>query len=207
MPQKRPLIGSGRQSWFEKRRSSNGGSSRTDASSSSALGTPITHTTPHSKRSNGPAFSRVVPAPRISVPPSTPVLPSHPTQNRVSLRAPNSRDSYASSFANGALEEEEEQLIQSLENSDAWNEVILAVDMKERGTIGCAYYVAKEEKLCLMQDIKLAGLDVVDTLKLHAQPTIILISSKAGEALEDYLSKEARAHNQGDEESKYIMKL
>jgi DNA mismatch repair protein MSH5 len=82
------------------------------------------------------------------------------------------------------------------------NEIIMAIDMKERGTLGCAYYIAREEKLCLMEDVKMAGLDIVDMLKMHAQPTVLLISSRADEELEDHLSKEARPIDRGDDDSK-----
>ncbi|KAE8444261.1 hypothetical protein EG329_000761 [Mollisiaceae sp. DMI_Dod_QoI] len=94
---------------------------------------------------------------------------------------------------------ETEDEIQAREDSDAMNEVILAVDMRDRGTIGCAYYVAREEKLCLMEDIKMAGLDIIDTLKLHAEPTLILISTRSDEKLEDHLAKDARGIDRGDE--------
>jgi DNA mismatch repair protein MSH5 len=82
------------------------------------------------------------------------------------------------------------------------NEIVMAVDMKERGTLGCAYYIARDEKLCLMEDVKMASLDIVDMLKLHAQPTVLLISSRADEELEDYLSKEARSIDRGDDDSR-----
>ena len=81
------------------------------------------------------------------------------------------------------------------------NETIMAIDMKERGTLGCAYYIAREEKLCLIEDVKMAGLDIVDMLKLHAQPTVLLISTRADEELEDHLSKEARPIGRGDDDS------
>jgi DNA mismatch repair protein MSH5 len=45
------------------------------------------------------------------------------------------------------------------------NEVILAIDMKERGTVGCAYYVAMEETLYFMEDAKFGGVDVVQNCK------------------------------------------
>ena len=80
------------------------------------------------------------------------------------------------------------------------NEVIMAIDMKG-GTIGCSYYIAREEKLCMMQDIKYGGLDIVDTLKLHAQPTRILISTRSEEKLEEHLGKDARGIDRGDEAS------
>ena len=88
--------------------------------------------------------------------------------------------------------------IREREDADALNEIVLAVDMREKDTLGCAYYVAREEKLFIMADIKLAGLDVVDTLKLHASPTVVLISTKSDEILEDHLMKEAKEIGRSD---------
>lgn len=95
--------------------------------------------------------------------------------------------------------------IREREESDAMNEIIMAVDMKERGTIGCAYYVAREEKLCVMEDIKMAGLETIDTLKLHVQPTVILISTRSDERLEEHLRRDARGIDRGDEASEFIL--
>ena len=47
-------------------------------------------------------------------------------------------------------------------DADALNEVIMAVDVRDRGTVGCSYYVARDEKLYFMEDVKLGGVDVVD---------------------------------------------
>ena len=52
------------------------------------------------------------------------------------------------------------------ENEDALNEIIMAVDLRERGTVGCCYYVARDEKLYFMEDVQLGGLDVVDACRL-----------------------------------------
>lgn len=61
------------------------------------------------------------------------------------------------SVPNGSVAEEDDAVL------DALNEVIMAVDLRERGTVGCCYYVAREEKLYFMEDVKFGGLDVVDT--------------------------------------------
>jgi DNA mismatch repair protein MSH5 len=87
------------------------------------------------------------------------------------------------------------------------NEIIMAIDLRDRGTIGCAYYVVREEKLCLMEDIKMARLDIIDTLKFHVQPTVILISNRSDEKLEEYLSREARGIDRGDEASKSMCNI
>ena len=47
-------------------------------------------------------------------------------------------------------------------DSDFLGEVVMAVNLAERGTVGCAYYVAREEKLYFMEDMKLGGPDIID---------------------------------------------
>lgn len=50
----------------------------------------------------------------------------------------------------------------------------MAVDMTPRGTVGCCYYVAREEKLYFMEDVQIGDADIVDTRELDlrrmAQP-------------------------------------
>ena len=45
---------------------------------------------------------------------------------------------------------------------DVLNEVIMAVNLTDRGNIGCAYYVARQEKLYFMEDARLCGPDTID---------------------------------------------
>ncbi|KAF2471929.1 uncharacterized protein BDR25DRAFT_366675 [Lindgomyces ingoldianus] len=79
------------------------------------------------------------------------------------------------------------------ENLDSLNEVIMAVDVRERGTVGCCYYVARDEKLYFMEDMKLGGVDVVDALKLYIEPTVVLVSTKIDDAAMDRLDPEAKS--------------
>ena len=46
--------------------------------------------------------------------------------------------------------------------------VIMALDVKEKGNIGCAYYVSKEERLLCMEDIPRGEVDIMDRRK-HPQ--------------------------------------
>lgn len=48
------------------------------------------------------------------------------------------------------------------------DDVVMAVDMTDRHTVGCAYYVAREEKLYFMEDVKLGGADVIENCVLSA---------------------------------------
>lgn len=74
--------------------------------------------------------------------------------------------------------------------------VIAAIDMKDYGTVGCAYYSAEEETLYLLGDSRSGGMEAIDAcmpdstdffhckvlmLKLvilQIKPTIILTSSR-----------------------------
>lgn len=47
-------------------------------------------------------------------------------------------------------------------NDDTLNEIIMAVDMTLRGTVGCCYYMARDEKLYFMEDIEYGDVDVID---------------------------------------------
>ncbi|EPE36247.1 P-loop containing nucleoside triphosphate hydrolase [Glarea lozoyensis ATCC 20868] len=91
--------------------------------------------------------------------------------------------------------------IQEREEHDSVNEIMMAVDIKKGGSVGCAYYTAREETLYLMQDIPSGDLAIVDTLKLHVQPTTIIISTRADEELEQHLSKDARAIERGEDDN------
>lgn len=50
-------------------------------------------------------------------------------------------------------------------SDEALDEIVMAVDMKPRGTVGCAYYIAAQEKLYFMEDIELGGPDVIEARK------------------------------------------
>jgi DNA mismatch repair protein MSH5 len=68
-----------------------------------------------------------------------------------SSRVPLSQDDELSVLANGDDADE------TLDN------VVMAVDIKERGIVGCAYYVAREERLFCMEEIVNGGKDIVET--------------------------------------------
>lgn len=76
----------------------------------------------------------------------------HIPNQRNTVPAPTASESVTGSEANDA-------------DQDTLNEVIMAVDLKEQGTVGCCYYVARDERLFLMEDVKLGGIDVVDACK------------------------------------------
>ena len=64
--------------------------------------------------------------------------------------------------------EDDKAILDREENDDA-NEVVMAIDLRNKDTVGCCYYVAREEKLYFMGDVKFGGMDVIDTRKLSMQ--------------------------------------
>ena len=56
----------------------------------------------------------------------------------------------------------QEQDGDEVEEDESLAERIMAVDMRNRGNIGCCYYVAQREALYLLEDIRGAGLETID---------------------------------------------
>ncbi|KAI9708990.1 MAG: hypothetical protein M1812_007803 [Candelaria pacifica] len=127
-------------------------------------------------------------------------------QRRLTIPPRNPRSSAARSSVapsdNGHAPENDTQ-IEDREDNDALNEVIMALDVRDRGTVGCSYYVAREEKMYFMEDVKLGGLEVIDThigrmfnrvdaVKIHIQPTVILLSTRVDESVDEHLDPERR---------------
>ncbi|KAL8972895.1 MAG: hypothetical protein Q9183_000284 [Haloplaca sp. 2 TL-2023] len=85
--------------------------------------------------------------------------------------------------------------INEREEDDSMNEVIMAVDLRDRGTVGCAYYVAREEKLYMMEDVRMGGVEIIQTLILHGQPTVLLLSTRIDEDVSTLLEHAARGED------------
>jgi len=83
---------------------------------------------------------------------------------------------------------------------DTLSEIIMAVDMTPRSTVGCCYYIARDEMLYFMDDIQIGDVDIVDTcrsnnvqywkiyvyhssVKSFIEPTVILVSNKVDDSI------------------------
>jgi len=62
------------------------------------------------------------------------------TQSRRSISIPASEHTLAT------IQEEEDAEEQADKDADALGEVVMAIEMSKKGTLGCAYYVAQDEK-------------------------------------------------------------
>lgn len=55
--------------------------------------------------------------------------------------------------------------VEEREQNDSLEDVVMAVDLRHQETVGCSYYVGREEKLYCMEDVKLGGLEILDMCK------------------------------------------
>lgn len=142
-----------------KRRMSNGGGRNVRSRTVSRAGSAQTSTRSDSRQSS---ISRTSSTDSLRGPGRRRSLPSRPsTRSERPLSAATSR-----TFAGDA------QSVTSVEPApdddadlDLLGEVVMAVSLAERGMVGCAYYVARDEKLYFMEDVKLGGPDVIDACK------------------------------------------
>jgi hypothetical protein len=51
--------------------------------------------------------------------------------------------------------------------ADSMDEIVMAIDMLGRSTIGCAYYVSRDETLYFMEDSKLADASLIDSCQIR----------------------------------------
>jgi len=98
---------------------------------------------------------RSVTTPRQATPrpPAQLDLNQHITRDQRTIRSDRA------SFRNGSVESRPNDD----ENDDSLIEIVAAFNVRDRGTVGCAYYVAREEKLYCMEDVKMGGIEVVDS--------------------------------------------
>ncbi|KAI9036427.1 MutS family protein MSH5 [Aspergillus affinis] len=76
---------------------------------------------------------------------------------------------------------------------DVFDQVIVAIDTRDSGTVGCSYYSAREEKLYMLGDMQSSGTDVIDTIIFQTKPTVILASPRV-----DYVHGQGRSGSEQD---------
>ncbi|KAI5462940.1 muts domain V-domain-containing protein [Mariannaea sp. PMI_226] len=57
----------------------------------------------------------------------------------------------------------------------------MAIDMRQKSTIGCAYFSTSDGVLYLSEDIPMANMDTAEQFLVHVEPTTLLISARAPE--------------------------
>ncbi|QKD47976.2 muts domain V-domain-containing protein [Fusarium oxysporum Fo47] len=69
------------------------------------------------------------------------------------------------------------------------HEVVMAIDLGENSTIGCAYFSTTDGILHVSEDIATASLDIAEQFLIHIQPTSLLVSARASASFRDHLEK------------------
>ncbi|KAF9775230.1 hypothetical protein IL306_006678 [Fusarium sp. DS 682] len=69
------------------------------------------------------------------------------------------------------------------------HEVVMAIDLKENSTIGCAYFSTTDGVLRVSEDVATASLDIAEQFLIHVQPTSLLVSARAPASFRDHLEK------------------
>ncbi|KAG0036136.1 MutS protein msh5 [Podila clonocystis] len=79
-------------------------------------------------------------------------------------------------------------------SDNAESDIILAINFRGR-RLGCAYFDAQLSKLFVMQDMaECKSLDVVETIKIQVQPTLVFITSRLDEDITELLKANSFGH-------------
>lgn len=74
----------------------------------------------------------------------------------------------------------------SSEQVESVNEVIMAIYVGERSSMGCAYFSTADATLHMSEDISMATLDIADQFMNHIEPTTLLVSARAPRFILDF---------------------
>ncbi|KAI1047650.1 hypothetical protein LB505_013086 [Fusarium chuoi] len=69
------------------------------------------------------------------------------------------------------------------------HEVVMAIDLRENFTIGCAYFSTTDGILHVSEDIAAASRDIAEQFLVHIQPTSLLVSARATSSFRDQLER------------------
>ncbi|KAK5234240.1 hypothetical protein LTR47_004831 [Exophiala xenobiotica] len=63
-------------------------------------------------------------------------------------------------------------------DDDFGDQIIMAVNIGPKNRVGCAYYIAGEERLLCMEEVVDRGMDIIERLKIDIQPTTVIVSPR-----------------------------
>ncbi|KAJ9212412.1 hypothetical protein DTO166G4_6043 [Paecilomyces variotii] len=142
---------------------------------------------PKRKRNSAFCSPHTAPTPRVSRPRSN--IVAGPQTHSTGLRSRTTTDV---DDDERAREDTEQEFDEDLDR------VVMAVDIRDNGTVGCCYYVAREEKIYLFSDAHVADMTIIETIKLEVKPTVLLASTRA-----DQLVNERQGGNSDRENTQF----
>lgn len=81
--------------------------------------------------------------------------------------------------------------------SEPAEEIILAVDVRGNNSMGCAYYSTQSHALHLLNDMQSIGMDVLGSLVVQIQPTMVLTSFQAPESVVEFFDQDSQSAENG----------
>lgn len=96
-----------------------------------------------------------------------PSLPSQPSSRRCSIDPHHNQASSNHHVPqdNAASQPQFHHATDNEEANENLEQVVMAIDRQQKGTIGCAYYVASNETLYCLQDLPSGTLEAIETCK------------------------------------------
>ncbi|KAJ9303252.1 hypothetical protein DTO271G3_626 [Paecilomyces variotii] len=129
---------------------------------------------PKRKRDSVFCSSHTAPTPRVSRPRSN--IVTGPQTHSTILRSRTTSEGDDNERARENIEQEFDEDL---------DRVVMAVDIRDKGTVGCCYYVAREEKIYLFSDAHVADMTIIETIKLEVKPTVLLASTRADQLVNE----------------------
>ncbi|KAJ5576749.1 DNA mismatch repair protein MutS core [Penicillium sp. DV-2018c] len=117
---------------------------------------------PITPRTSGPRLGHTGPSNRELT------IPSRPSQEPTASSASQLRTPFPTNTGIGTDQSA------GITDDDFHDHVIAAIDMKDRGIVGCAYYSAQEEIMYLLRDSRSGDMETVEALLLQIKPTMVL---------------------------------
>lgn len=78
------------------------------------------------------------------------------------------------------------------------SESILAIDVRDRSTLGCCIFSTAHGVLKIATDISMAGEDVAEQFLSYAQPTTLLVSRRTPETILAFFEKHVERNTKGE---------
>ncbi|KJZ71201.1 hypothetical protein HIM_09407 [Hirsutella minnesotensis 3608] len=89
---------------------------------------------------------------------------------------------------------------------DLPDEVIMALDVRDGGTMGCAFFTTADGTLSLADDVPLADDSTAEHFIVHVQPTTLLVSARAPETLLAYLERQVSPDVEHDRLPRFVLR-
>lgn len=98
-----------------------------------------------------------------------PSLPSHSSSRTRSIDAPYNQASSHHHIPQDrdASQPQPNHAADNEEVDEDLEQVVMAIDRQQKGTVGCAYYVASDETLYCLQDVIDGSLEAIETCKTY----------------------------------------